>query len=197
MKKTLTISLLFLCFAVIAQAQNIRLKLNVAHTAFTGYRGYLRNLPYKFEEVTGDYTIDKETQKRTAELKFNFAQPQEFIIYFAAGRDAEGINYHFFLSPGDDIVFDIDFQKKDNGIVVAGKGSSNNQPMLLDLQSAAIQQLYELKDSLPNKVIAQINKVKPTNKKLIDAYIAKYHPTPEFIKYSRYNLAYDDAATYC
>lgn len=188
--------LLFLCFITVAKAQNIRLKLNVAHTTYTGYRGYLRNLPYKFEDVTGYYTIDKETQKRTAELKFNFNQPQEFIIYFAAGKDAEGINYHFLLSPGDDIVFDIDFQKKDNGIVVTGKGSSNNQPMLLGLQSAEIQHLYNLKDSLPYKVIAEINKVKPGNKKLIDAYIAKYHPTPEFVKYSRYNLAYDDATTY-
>lgn len=191
-KRLIAITLCLLAvLPVIAQ----KLKLNITHTNAKAYTAFLKNPPYKIDWITNKYTIDPLTGTRTSQLAYNIDHPQEVIIYFRPDEGNKGgFNFHFFLSPGDDIVFDVDFAKKDNGIVVTGKGSNNNQPMLLQLKEAEIQKFY--KDTVPDRVIAAINAPKAENKKLLNAYIAKYHPTPAFIKYSRYNLAYGDAQEY-
>lgn len=193
MKKTYITITLGLLASLPAIAQ--KLKLNIAHTNSTGYTAYVKNPPYKIDQLKNKYTIDPQSGNRTSQLAYNFDHPQEVIIYFRAdASDKNGFNFHFFLTPGDDIVFNVDFDKKDNGIVVTGKGSNNNQPMLLQLKDVEIQKLYN--DTVPDRVIAAINAPRAENKRLLNAYIAKYHPAPAFIKYSRYNLAYGDAQAY-
>lgn len=194
MTKSLTACILSLLLSASSFAQNVKLKLNIMHTSRTSYNYWLRNLPLQSDWETVKYNIDPQTKNRTSELKFTFDSPRQINIYFAADEKTEGFNYHFFLSPGDDLTFNVDFSKKDNGITVTGKGSNNNQPMLLQLKNADVQKLY--KDTLPNRVIAEINAQKPFNKKLVAAYIAKYHPSAEFIKFYKYDIAYEDVQVY-
>lgn len=193
MKKTFITIILGLLAPMLLIAQ--KLKLNIAHTNAKAYTAYLKNPPYKIDWLTNKYTIDLQTGNRTSQLVYNFDHPQEVIIYFRPDESNKGgFNFHFFLSPGDDMVFNVDFAKKDNGIVVTGKGSNNNQPMLLQLKGAEIQKFYN--DTVPDRIIAAINAPRAANKRVLDAYIAKYHPSAAFVKYSKYNLAYGDAQDY-
>ena len=189
----LTCILLSLC-VTIAGAQTAKLKLSIAHTDMDRFSYYISDAPFTTERFFKKYTVNPANTNRTAYLTFKSDHPQQVFIYFSPDEDTPGFNYHFYISPGDDLIFNVDLNKPDNGILVTGKGSNNNQPLLLKLTDVDVQPFY--KDTLPNRVIAAINKQKPVNEKITATYIDRYKPSATFAKNLRYNLAYGDIDTY-
>ncbi|MBB6108420.1 Thiol-disulfide isomerase or thioredoxin [Mucilaginibacter lappiensis] len=185
----------FLCFILagifvqVSSAQTATLHINIANTTSTDC--YLWIPYYSFSRdflQKGEITLALDKQK-TGSYTISLTQPVFINLYCDADSTrTKSLNYHFFLSPGDDVFFKADFNQKDNGIVVTGKGSNNNQPLAGNLIDIDLNKFN--KDTLPNQVVAVINKQYNLNKKAFDTYSMKYKPSAAFIKSWQYNLQY-------
>lgn len=118
----------------------------------------------------------------TGSYRFSLNGPQwAYLRYQNSDADtAKFFDYVLYLSPGDDLNFKADFKIKDNGIVVTGKGSNNNQPLLSILEGESGRQFYG--DTLPNRIIAFANKHQAELRSAFDKYTGTYKPSADFIK---------------
>lgn len=118
-------------------------------------------------------------------------KPTYLILYFESDRF---FNWSLFLSPGDDLFLTADFSKKNNNVVVTGKGNNNNQPQIFALTNMDTQQFKG--DTTPNRVIAAINKQSLLNKAILANYIRTNKPSTEFVKSALINIEYFVPVTY-
>lgn len=127
---------------------------------------------------------------------FMLTKPQfAYLMYASSDADsAKTYNYMLYLSPGDNINFKADFKSRDNGLVVTGKGSNNNQPLLSALTGASVRAMYG--DTLPKRIIAFVNKHQADLKVALDKYISLYKPSADFVKNEQLNIKYDAVQMY-
>ncbi|RYE25044.1 MAG: TlpA family protein disulfide reductase [Sphingobacteriaceae bacterium] len=104
------------------------------------------------------------------------------------------MEYTFFISPGDHLVFRADFKKIDFGFSVSGKGKENNQPMSNLLVQANVQKYFG--DTLPDRVLPVVLAHEQQQNQILEKYIKAYKPTPAFVAASRDNVKYMAAHNY-
>jgi len=196
MKKFLTVLSVSFLIAGAAFGQNTILKISLASSTSTSCHIWLPDVPANIDTLHSgsvDISVDKNG---TGIRHFTFTKPEWASLWCASsdtGR-AQSFHYWLYLSPGDHIDFKADFKSKDNGIVVTGKGSNNNQPLLSALVAEAPESLYG--DTLPNRIITFVNKHTADLKKALDEYIRIYKPTADFIKNEEINIKYDAVNRY-
>ena len=147
-------------------------------------------------ELRYDLTKDKVTgltfdTHQSVSYTMDIDKPSYLILYFSSNRF---FNYSLFLSPGDELFLTADFGKKNNNVLVTGKGSNNNQPEIFALTNMDTQPFRD--DAMPDRVIAAINKQFVLNKHLLAKYININKPSTAFIKTAMINLQYFAAVTY-
>ena len=123
------------------------------------------------------------TQGKT-EWIYKISKPASVKVYYESKDSKKTFEYHFYLSPGDDLQFFADENNLQYSIVVKGKGSENNQAMIQILHDNFLDTLYEIyeKDTLPNRVFRAIKEKDIINRNLLKEYFATFHPTKDFIK---------------
>lgn len=120
---------------------------------------------------------------QSASYTININKPTYLILYF------QSAGHRLFLSPGDELFLTADLRKANDNITVTGKGSNNNNPIVLGL--ANDMDLQEFKDDpAPNRVITAINKQYLTNKSILANYIKVNKPSAAFIQAQIVNLQY-------
>ncbi len=182
MKKLVLSNLMILFFLI-----NVLAKSATVHITIKNFRGeidvYNPELRYDLtkKKVTG---IQLDTH-HSAIYTLDIGKPTYFVLYFLNDKF---INYSLFLSPGDELFLTVDFSKKNNKIIVTGKGNNNNQPEIFALTNMDTQPFKG--DKTPDRVIAAINKQYLANKDILTKYIKANKPSVEFVKTAIANLAY-------
>jgi thiol-disulfide isomerase/thioredoxin len=97
-------------------------------------------------------------------------------------------NYLLYLSPGDDLELNADFDEPEFGLKMNGKGSNNNQPLMSAMESVDLHGFY--KDSLPYRVINLINSAQKIRESNFEKYITMYNPSPSYVKDWKISLSY-------
>jgi hypothetical protein len=90
---------------------------------------------------------------RMASHTFKLTRPEFVQLYYSETDDWEHkhFNYLLYLSPGDDLDLEVDFNEPKFGFKVSGKGSNNNQPLMSAMESADLRNFY--RDTLPYRII--------------------------------------------
>jgi thiol-disulfide isomerase/thioredoxin len=127
---------------------------------------------------------------RTGSHTFKLNRPEFVHLYCSASEawDSKHFSYLLYLSPGDDLVMNADFNAPDFGIKVYGKGSNNNQPLLSANEEKDLNNFKG--DTLPYRVIGAINTAQKKMNSDLDKYIKLYKPSPPYIKDWKLNLRY-------
>ncbi|MFI5160740.1 MAG: TlpA family protein disulfide reductase [Sphingobacteriales bacterium] len=175
-------------------AQNTTLKVTLANSSSTSYHIWIPGLNLNYQKK-GSFDVSLNASG-TGTHQFTFNKPQyAYLMYASSDADSAKTWYYiFYLSPGDNINFKADFKSIDNGIVVTGKGSNNNQPLLSVLAGASVQTMYG--DTLPGRIIAFANKHQADLKVALEKYIGLYKPSPDFVKNELSNIKYDAVYQY-
>ena len=194
MKKLLLVLTVLLLTIRAASAQNTTLKITLANSTSTSC--YLQLPAINFYSLKkGSFDIPLNVSG-TGTQKFTLTKPLFADLRYASS-DANGtkrFHYILYLSPGDHIDFKADFKSRDNGIIVTGKGSHNNQPLLSVLAGAGTETMYG--DTLPNRIIVFANKHQADLKVALKKYIGLYKPSPDFVRNEKLNIEYDAAYQY-
>ncbi len=102
--------------------------------------------------------------------------------------------YTLYLSPGNDLLFKIEFANNVPTISVSGKGSNNNQPEIFALTNIDLYKFKE--DKSPDRVIAAIKNQEARNAVTLKEYIKQYKPSSDFIKNAWLNCQYFALSNY-
>jgi thiol-disulfide isomerase/thioredoxin len=189
MKPFLITVMLFVVLVKSAVAQTATVNFNITNPgAFTG-SVYVYDTSPKLNLLTKGQSGVVLEKGQSGSIVVSLSEPQYFNLGFPFSSAKGWFSYTLFLSPGDNIVFNADFSKTDNGIVITGKGSDNNQPLIAPLTSLECTYAF-YRDTLPYRVIAAINKQNAVNSNILSDYIKLYKPNEGFIKNARLNLAY-------
>jgi len=195
MKKLFLCLLLAEIFVQVSSAQTAALHINIANTSspicYLWIPGY--SLTFDFlKKGSTDLVLNKQ---KTGLYTISLTQPMFVILSCSSDTaNSKSLIYRFFISPGDNLFFKADFNQKDNGIIVTGKGSNNNQPLIAGLADLNMEKFNG--DTLPYRAITAINKQYTLNKNAFNAYLTKYKPSASFIKSWQYNLSYYVPGTY-
>jgi len=128
--------------------------------------------------------VDIPLTNGEADWTYQLSQPVYIGVYYQNDSKEKWFDYSFYLSPKDELQFSIDENNLRTSIVVRGKGSQNNQPLIQQIHDDFLQTLYATykQDTLPNHVFKAIKNKNELNRKTLKGYIAKYHPTKDFVK---------------
>lgn len=193
MKKLIVSYFLMLTVAIHSQAQNAKVHVVVHHSSGKNYIYITQRLPTP-QFFDKNYQIDEQSQTRKANIEFTLNQPLSVTLYYSVQKArSQSKSYNLYLRPGDDITLTADLQKPQNTILVTGKGSANNQ-FLETIGDIDDEKIYG--DTVPDRIIALVNKQAAINRKQLQAYIAKYHPSADFIKKQQYETIYFAADEY-
>lgn len=184
------------CLAIFANAQKATVHINVANTTAAGIYVYIPDYSLKYNYLKNHNPKLLFDKSNSTLLDISLEKPASVTLLINSddSNQRKFFAYNLFLSPGDDITFKADFKSKDYGIVVTGKGSANNEPLLANLNEGSLQQFYG--DTLPNRVIAAVNKQYIARKDTLNKYFSLYKPTADFIKVAKINLDYFSAIQY-
>ncbi|RYG15082.1 MAG: hypothetical protein EOO07_16195, partial [Chitinophagaceae bacterium] len=141
----------------------------------------------------GLFTLQLDENKSVVR-KLDLREPQFFAISCYDSKTKKNLNYGLYISPGDNIVLKADFSKSDFGITVTGKGANNNQPSLKLAGSDEITKFYG--DTLPTRIINEINKQHGISKANFEAYKNQYHPSESLVRAWELRLKYAPINTY-
>lgn len=192
MKNILLVFALFLGTTFKSNAQNAKVNIITYHGTSKNYIYIVKTPNPQFFDK--NYQIDEKTKTRKATIEFTLKQPLSLTLYYNTGNDrALYKSYNLYLSPGDNITLKADLQKPQNDIVVTGKGNANNQ-FLETTDNIDDQKIYG--DTLPDRIIALANRQAAANRKRLQAYIAKYKPSADFVKKQQYEVIYFAAVNY-
>lgn len=189
MRKYLVFKALFLIACCVASAQQA-----VIHVSFDNLERSRCSVTQP-GEVKNSYAEISLLPDKPVEHKFNIDHPGfvDFNCYDFSSQ--KSIDYMLYLSPGDDIKLKGDFDKPDFGIIVTGRGSNNNQPLIgLITEEADIYNFY--KDTLPTRVINKLNTDQKIRENNLDKYIKLYKPTADYIKLWKADIPYITAYEY-
>jgi len=195
MKKVLFFFTLLIMLSNVAFTQTAILHLKFKNSTATSCHIWIPAITFNFDYLKkGSFNIGLTDGKGVH--KFNIAKPQ-FVYLTCSNGDADSAKtYKFalYISPGDNIIFKADFKDINNGVVVTGKGSNNNQPLLSAVANVNINAMSG--DTLPDRVIAVLKQHQATIKILLNKYVALYKPTADFVKNEKINIQYDVAYQY-
>lgn len=130
-------------------------------------------------------TLSVNVDNGIAQQKFTIQKPIFITLKYENLANKWKFQYDLLISPGDSILFAADLSSPVPSIVVTGKGSENNQPLIQQFKRDD-SFMNHVKDSLPEAVYADILNLNGTNQKLVDVYVKKYNPTQAFT--DNYNL---------
>lgn len=125
---------------------------------------------------------------------FNFVEPQFIDISAYDNLTKKSLKYSLYISPGDDLNIIADFSKEELGLEVTGKGSNNNQPLLnkkFDINTEPF-----IKDTLPARIIEEINRNYMLKKANFEAYQQKHRPSKELVRDWNLKLKYGQMYDY-
>ncbi|WP_214072465.1 TlpA disulfide reductase family protein [Mucilaginibacter sp. dw_454] len=184
-----------LLLAAISSSSGQNAKVNIVT-----YNGTSKNYIYVTQTLPvpqyfdKNYLIDEKTQVRNATIEFTLKQPLAFTLYYNTDNDRSKYkSYNLYISPGDNVTLKADLQKPRDIVTVTGKGSANNQ-FLESIGDIDDEKIYG--DTVPNRIIELVNQTAAVNKKQLQAYIAKYKPSADFIKKQQYEAIYFAALNY-
>jgi thiol-disulfide isomerase/thioredoxin len=124
----------------------------------------------------------------------NLTKPGYIVLYFNLPGFMQ-FQYSLFLSPGDDLLFKIQFVTNTPvAISMSGKGSNNNQPEIFALTYIDLLKFKE--DSTPDRAITAIKNQEEKNQIVLKQYIEQYKPSANFIENARLNNQYFALNTY-
>lgn len=193
MKKLFLLLIIFCPLIVIAQ--DAKLSISLSNATSTSCHIWMPDMSLTYDYLKkGAFNIPLQAGKGSH--VFKLTKPQfAYLIYSNSDADsARSCDYVLYLSPGDDINFKIDFNNKDSDIIVTGKGSNNNQPLIAALPDGNVQSFYG--DTLPNRIIAFAKEHQHELKIALEKYIRLYKPTPDFIRNEEINIKYDAVNRY-
>jgi thiol-disulfide isomerase/thioredoxin len=184
MRKFVTALLLsFFPFCVVF-GQNAILHISLANGKTTSWYVNMPGYP-----TDGFYRITSKGE-HTASYSFKLISP-EFVqlnCFDSDDWEHKHFNYLLYLSPGDDLEFNADFNEPEFGIKVTGKGSNNNQPLMSAMETADLYRFR--KDTLPNRVISTINAAQKVRENNLEKYIKLYKPSTSYFNDWKLNLRY-------
>lgn len=190
-KLTVVLSLFFY-IGGFAQTATLSVKLlNTDAKSFTTIH-FKRALPKDFLKE-GFKKTSLDVNKMSMQ-NFDFKEPQFIYISCYDKATKKSLRYSFYISPGDNLIFKADILKPDYAIVVSGKGSNNNQPLLNEETSFDSEAFYG--DTLPFRAIAKIKEIANKNKQLFEKYKILYKPTSSLVKDLQLKLKYQPAADF-
>jgi len=187
MKKLLVAIFITLFFAGNAIAQTARITVTVANTDMSGSI-YIFDQQAQLCSLNRNENYIKLDNKHTGSANINVSSPHTISIDFTYNHGNNYLMYVLFLSPGDDLHINLNFNKADYTATVTGKGSNNNQQEIQKLTRINLDQFKQ--DTLPNRVIAAINKQSKANQPALNAYIKQYAPSAAAIKAIRAEQVY-------
>jgi thiol-disulfide isomerase/thioredoxin len=115
-------------------------------------------------------------------------KPRYVMLYFTLPGFKQ-FSYNLFLSPGDDLMFKVQFiNNMAKNVTVSGGGSNNNQPEIFALTSIDLVGFKE--DNTPDRAISAIKKQEARNVNTLKQYIEKYKPSASFAENARLNNQY-------
>ena len=189
MNKFFAVIILPLLLAATAYAQKSSLSVSLANSTASECDIWIYNAVQRFEQGQKGYLPLILDKNKHISHTFSFTQPQFIKLYCSSDTaDSKHFTYNIFIMPGDHISIKADFKQQSYGITVSGRGSKNNQPTISSLADIDLKKFYG--DTLPNRIIAAINKKQVTDKRALNNYIRKYKPSEAFVKASRINLEY-------
>jgi len=196
MRNKLITLLLCILFVQPLFAQTTTVNISIANTSASSCSLWIHDLSLMRNYLKKGNADIPLSNKKPSVYTIHITKPQFISISCGSSpaEDAAYISYDLFVSPGDNISFKADFKKPDYGIVVTGKGSNNNQPLVQKLKGVDYQQFYG--DTLPYRALAGIKKEAVTEKRVLAGYIKKYKPSAAFIKSRLYDQEYFTATTY-
>jgi thiol-disulfide isomerase/thioredoxin len=195
MKSILYAFIFLVLFGNCAIAQKAILHINIGNSKATSCHIWMPDVAFNSDYLKkGSFNISLTSGAGVH--TFDITKSQfAYLMYSNSDADtAKTFNYVLYLSPGDQINFKADFNSEDNGIIVTGKGSNNNQPLLSALAGASVRSLYG--DTLPNRIIAFANKHQADLKTALNKYIRLYKPSADFVKNEELNIQYDAVYQY-
>lgn len=182
--------ILFLFISATIYAQNATLHVALANQTVQSCHLWIPARSF-FNNSNGSLEIPLQNGKGNITIPTKKPFFAKLIYHY----DQNGVNkteiYHLYLSPEDDLSFSADADSK---ITVTGKGSINNQPLLSGLQEPEVQPFYG--DTLPNRIIAALNKFHGELKSTFEVYVKQYRPTPDFVRNEAINISYYTPNTY-
>lgn len=125
---------------------------------------------------------------------FAINEPQFIDISCYDNSKKKSLNYSFYISNGDALVFTADFNEEKFDIKVTGKGSNNNQTLLNNNFNFDVNPF--LKDSLPTRIMHEINKQYALLRTNFEAYQQKYKPSKELVRDWELKLKYGQLFKY-
>ncbi len=99
-----------------------------------------------------------------------------------------------YLEPGDDLHILLDKINGKDSLLISGRGAANNQ--YLDKGRAVEYADYYIQDTLPNRIWKDIVEETRKNQIHLEQYIARYNPSPAFIRIEQLNLHYYPATAF-
>ncbi len=99
-----------------------------------------------------------------------------------------------YLEPGDDLHILLDKTDGKDSLFISGRGSANNQ--YLDKGRAVENSDDYVQDTLPDRIWNDILAETRKNQIQLEQYIARYNPSPAFIRMEQLNLHYYPAAAF-
>ncbi|MFN6379114.1 MAG: TlpA family protein disulfide reductase [Flavobacteriales bacterium] len=129
----------------------------------------------------------------SAKWTCDVSQPVFVKFYYISASKDHSLDYTFYLSAGDELIFSADEKDFAKSVVVHGKGSENNQPLIQRLhESSFLFEILELhrSDTLPFLAIKDIEIRKRLNQDILDQYISDFSPSNDFIKKEKLYLDY-------
>ena len=132
-------------------------------------------------------TVIPLAKNGTAAYTANLSKPGYINLFFNLPNFV-AFQYTLFLTPGDELLFKVDFKNNVPTISVSGKGSNNNQPLILSMNNLDLTRFKD--DKTPDRVIAAINYQQARNEINLKEYIKEYKPSTAFVKYAQLNNAY-------
>lgn len=186
-------SVLLICNT--AFAQNPMLHLSFKNSTASSCHIWMPAVALSYDYLKkGSFDIPLTIGEGNHEFEINKPQFAYLMFSNSDADSAKTFSYMLYLSPGDNINFKADFKECENGIVVTGKGSNNNQPLLSALANVSVRNMYG--DTLPNRITAFVNKHQHDLRVALDKYIPLYKPSADFVKNEEVNIQYDAAYQY-
>jgi len=184
MKRIESVLFIFL-FLLIGKINAQQVKINIVTTGYRGDVGVFDPaVNYNPKNFISIIHLDKNgAGVYTADL----SKPRYLYLGFMLPGSIYR-RYTLYISPGDDLLFKINFTNTAPTISVSGKGSINNQPEIFALTNI---DLYKFKhDKLPDRVISVIKNQEARNDVILKQYIKRYKPSVALIKNMRLNVQY-------
>ena len=180
---------LFLQFSVRSQTTN--LSIEISNAPFEKMRFSYIN-PYDFDKPQRFF----EQELINGNTKFLLDIHRFTVVQISGNYLVDSVEQYFeqkfYLTPGDDLVYQKNFSVNDNSYRVVGKGANNNQPLYfeeLDFEKYGT-------DTLPHHFIKSISEMHESDKKNIQQYVGKNKPSLLFQNFLRETLKYKTANLY-